>query len=230
MEHRITKPAAIHPDSKADMLEVMPIVNIEDIPPHRRKQLLEITEFTGLETDEWFEEWLAVWLNFEFEDIEQGREVAWYYRKLFKMKQDLESWRHWNLSPLDCKLFEAAKQPHFHYSYLYELELRKIECMRRELTNRGGLDSSDKYWISIAIKLLQLLVDDGNEKKIITKKKLKQMNIRNIKGLVHQQTINEYINETDGYSKYLDGVEIYKRKIERLYYQIRLHKTRTWWI
>ena len=235
MDKRILKPSSIHPECKAEIDNVMPQVQIEDIPSHRRKQLLDITSFTGLETEEWFEEWLAVWLDFEFEDMELGRETAWYYRKLFKMKKKLESWKRENLQPLEIKLLETLQQPHYHYAYLYELELRKIECIRAHLVNCHALGDkygnfSEKYWMEIAIKLLRILVALSDDKNIITKQKLKKMNIRNLKGIVHQESLEEYINEKDRYSKFLKGVEIYKRKVERLYYHIRLNYTQTWWI
>ena len=230
MSKTFVKPESIHPDTKAEMRDVMPKVQIDYIPPHRRKQLLDITRFTGLETEDWFEEWLAVWLNFEFEDIEQGRETAWYYRKLFKMKQNMENWRRFELSSLEVKLHEEANNPHDEYSYLYQLELCKLKCMREELTDRGGLDDSDKYWIGVAIKLLEMLVGEHQRIHGISKKRVKAMNIRNLKELVDKEGIDRYLNEKDGSMKYHYGRRLYVKKIERLYYKIRLYHTQSWWI
>ena len=61
------------------------------------------------------------------------------------------------------------------------------------------------------------------------------MNIRNVRGLVGQDVIDDYISAKEpmksdiGLDKEFYGRKIYVRKMERLYHLIRLYKTRDWW-
>ena len=61
------------------------------------------------------------------------------------------------------------------------------------------------------------------------------MNIRNVRGLVGQDVIDDYISAKEprkngiGLDKEFYGRKIYIRKMERLYHLIRLYRTRDWW-
>ena len=88
-------------------------------------------------------------------------------------------------------------------------------------------------WIDTCIGLLCHLKDDGIS---ITESQIRQMNIRNVDDLVSPKAIDDYLaapwsgNEEDiSLDKVFYGRKIYVRKMERLYYKIRLRKMREWW-
>ena len=70
---------------------------------------------------------------------------------------------------------------------------------------------------------------------IIPYEKIRKMNIRNVRGLVGQDVIDDYISAKEprksgiGLDKEFYGRKIYVRKMERIYHLIRLYKTRDWW-
>ena len=87
-------------------------------------------------------------------------------------------------------------------------------------------------WMEICLNLLEHIQTDGMN---IPYARIKKMNIRNIKGLVSDDTIKDYLEAKEPRKnshhpdKEFYGRKIYVRKMERLYHLIRLYKTRDWW-
>lgn len=70
----------------------------------------------------------------------------------------------------------------------------------------------------------------------ITESQLQHMNIRNVKDIVKPSLLGNYMDVcssvNDRFQKdrrAVYGRDIYIRKMERLYYRIRLHKLREWY-
>ena len=70
----------------------------------------------------------------------------------------------------------------------------------------------------------------------ISQEQIEQMNIRNVGDIVSSSLVDAYKKtpipgeEEDGLlDKFYYGKKIYARKMERLYYRIRLYKLRDWW-
>lgn len=82
------------------------------------------------------------------------------------------------------------------------------------------------FWIDTCISLLEFLKNDDRD---ISDEQVRQMNIRNIEDLVSRQMLMEYIDAEHEEDKLYYGRKLYARKMERLYYHIRLHSLRDWW-
>lgn len=126
----------------------------------------------------------------------------------------------------------AKNDAHWDYGYLFALERQKLICMRMQFSEKySPLDKEQNAklhrWIDLCIYLLQYLIRDGIH--TISEEQVKKMNCRNLKGLLHPSTIEKFLNEKDEDCKYIDGERIYLRKMERLYYQIRLNHLNEWW-
>ena len=225
----------------------MPKVRYEDVPEERREKLKFTHGFKGTESPEWFEEWLAVylktWYGYPQKKLskpmqEEMMHQAYYHRAEFNHIRDFRRWRVDNLDPLIKDLAKMARHdPQYDWQYLYALERQKILCMARYFSHSRMADANGNYgskmWIDICLELLHYIEDNG---KNIPYKKIKQMNIRNVKGLVPQRDIDYYLqapepseNNESGLDKEFYGQIIYVRKMERLYHMIRLFKTRDWW-
>lgn len=90
-----------------------------------------------------------------------------------------------------------------------------------------------EMWLDICLDLLKYIEADDMG---IPYDKIQKMNIRNVKGLVDEDTIKDYLEAPEpdadpeaGLDKEFYGRIIYVRKMERLYHLIRLYKTRDWW-
>ena len=84
-------------------------------------------------------------------------------------------------------------------------------------------------WIDTCISLLKYIKDDDLH---ISRQQIDRMNIRNVGDIVSSALVDAYeeaptpSDEEDGLPY---GKKIYVRKMERLYYRIRLYKMREWW-
>ena len=88
-------------------------------------------------------------------------------------------------------------------------------------------------WIDTCISLLKHIKDDGLH---ISRQQIERMNIRNTGNIVPCSLVDSYEEasmtdeEESGLpDKIYYGKKIYVRKMERLYYRIRLYKLREWW-
>ena len=239
--------------------DVLPKVKYEDIPKERRKKWRShMATFDGIVTnDEEFEEWLAVFLHFNaggcvvsFEDGQSVareftpeesekalRDQAEYHRTEYNYIKAFRKWRVENLDPEIKKLADmAANEPQYDWQGLYALERQKLLCMRTYFSHSRIADENGRFdgiiWLDICLSLLEHIEADGAN---IPYEKIKKMNIRNIRGLVGQDVIDDYVSakEPRGNGIVLDkefyGRKIYIRKMERLYHLIRLYRTRDWW-
>ncbi len=121
--------------------------------------------------------------------------------------------------------------PQYDWQDLYALERQKLLCMGTYFSHSRIADENGHFdgeiWLNICLILLKYIESDGVG---IPYDRIMQMNIRNIKGLVNEDTFKNFIIapkfEDD---KEFYGRKIYVRKMERLYHLIRLYKTRDWW-
>ena len=88
-------------------------------------------------------------------------------------------------------------------------------------------------WIDTCISLLKHIKDDGLH---ISRQQIERMNIQNTGNIVPCSLVDSYEEasmtdeEESGLpDKIYYGKKIYVRKMERLYYRIRLYKLREWW-
>lgn len=88
-------------------------------------------------------------------------------------------------------------------------------------------------WIDTCINLLKYIKDDDLH---ISRQQIERMNTRNVEDIVPSALMDAYeeapapSDEEDGLpDKLYYGKKIYVRKMERLYYRIRLYKMREWW-
>ena len=241
--------------------DVMPKVKYEDIPEERRKKWAgNLATFAGVvSNDDEFEEWLAVWMhriyangNYETyiegvpKEYRESREVfehvlrseLEYHRAEYRHINGFENWRVKNLDPEIKKLADmAANAPQYDWQDLYALERQKLLCMRTYFSHSRIADENGHFdgeiWLDICLSLLEDIEADGMG---IPYDKIKRMNIRNICGLVDEDTIEDYVDAPDPefdpkapLGKDYYGRKIYVRKMERLYHLIRLYKTRDWW-
>ena len=172
-----------------------------------------------------------------------------YYEE--RVKEDVRLYRFWwyhgrylqallkkNMPPFIKKLVKEARNgPLFFGESLYRLELEKLRCMRTYFSysfvaDRDG-DFSFKPWMDICIRLLEYIVEEGYN---ISEEQSLHMNVRNVRDIVDEYLIDDYNraplpSETgaSGPDKTYYGRQIYVRKAERLYYQIRLNRIRDWW-
>ena len=156
----------------------------------------------------------------------------WYHRKHFN------EWKKEHLQSLIDELMEhAAHDPQYDWQYLYALECAKLRCMRAYFSHSLIADEKGNFgfnrWIDTCIGLLEHIKDDGLH---ISRQQIERMNIRNIGDIVPRSLIDAYEEapmpgeeEDDLPDKLYYGKKICVRKMERLYYRIRLYKMRDWW-
>ena len=87
--------------------------------------------------------------------------------------------------------------------------------------------------MDICIRLLEYIVNEGRD---ISDEQSLHVNVRNVDDIVDDNLISFYLDapmpsETKEFeeSKAFYGRQIYVRKMERLYYHIRLNKIHDWW-
>ena len=161
-----------------------------------------------------------------------------YNRFLWYHGRYLQAMREKYLPRLIKKLVETAQNgPLFDGAFLYPLELAKFHCMRAYFSNSFIADENGNFsfkpWIDLCIRLLKHIVKEGRN---ISDRQALHVNVRNVQDIVACDDIDNYLNapmpsekkdwETD---KAWYGRKIYVRKMERLYYKIRLYKMQDWW-
>ena len=240
--------------------DVMPKVKYEDIPEDRReKWSSHLATFDGVvSNDQEFEEWLAVWMHNIYSDGDYEAYIKRLPKKYRDSREDFErmlhgdldyhrseyrhitefrKWRIDNLDPQIKRLAEmAAHAPQYDWQDLYALERQKLLCMRTYFSHSrisdGDGNFAGRMWMDICLNLLEYIESDGMN---IPYARIKKMNIRNVKGLVGNDAIKNYLEAKEPRKnshhpdKEFYGRKIYVRKMERLYHHIRLYKTRDWW-
>lgn len=228
-----------------------PLADVSNLSDNEKKDLLRrgMRIPKELKSDEEFEQWVTLYseLNSSHDDdykltsLEIERIMMatasyergmWYHRKRFN------EWRKKHLQPLIDELVEhAAHDPQYDWQYLYGLEYAKLRCMRAYFSHSIIADKNGNFgfnlWIDICISLLKYLKEDGVN---ISDSQIERMNVRNVDDIIPAYKIEEYKNAlildnehlTFDDKRYI-GREIYVRKMERLYYKIRLYKMRQWW-
>lgn len=229
-----------------------PLADVSNLSDEERKDLIHrgLQRPKELRSDEEFEQWVTLYSELNTyshdddyeptaEDIERERMMtASYQRGLWYHRKRFNEWKKNNLQPLIDELVEhAAHDPQYDWQYLYALEYAKLRCMRAYFSHSLIADEDGNFgfnrWIDICISLLQHLKDDGIS---ISEKQIEQMNVRNVGNIVSQCTIDYYedapIQQDVEYGlpdRLFYGRKIYVRKMERLYYRIRLYNMREWW-
>lgn len=229
-----------------------PLADVSHLSEKEKKDLLKhgMRIPKELQSDEEFEQWVTVFsewntysysnghkpteeeINFEKMVTASYERGLWYHRKRFN------EWKKEHLQPLIDELAEhAAHDPQYDWQFLYELEYAKLRCMRSYFSHSLIADENGNFgfnrWIDICISLLKYIKDDNLH---ISRQQIDRMNIRNVGDIVSSALVDAYEEalmsdeEEDNLpEKLYYGKKIYVRKMERLYYRIRLYKMREWW-
>ena len=206
-----------------------------------------------LDSDEEFEQWITVFVPYNWhitmpeggfdalsaEDKQVVISGAAYQRALWYHAKHFKAWQKEHLQPLVDELVEEARHaPQYTWQSLYSLELGKLRCMRAYFSHSLIADKDGNFgfnrWIDTSIRLLEYLEEDGSN---ITDEQALRVNTRNVGDLVSPGLVKFYEEALipDGQERetFLDkadyGRKIYVRKMERLYYRIRLYNMRAWW-
>lgn len=210
-----------------------------------------------LNSDEEFEQWVAVFAPRNVlegailtdgtvlkpdPDSEETKEdimsCAAYERSLWYHRKRFRAWKEKHLQPLVDDLVDTARNaPQYDWRYLYELEYKKLICMRAYFSHSLIADEDGNYgfnrWIDTCISLLKYIKDDGMA---ISEAQIKKMNVRNLDDIVTPCELDDFLQapvkqkDDEIYpDKVFYGRWLYVRKMERLYYRIRLYKMREWW-
>lgn len=229
-----------------------PLADVSNLSAEERKDLLHrgLQRPKELYSDEEFEQWVTLFSELNAyshgddyepaaEDIERERMMtASYQRGLWYHNKRFYAWKKEYLQPFIDELVEhAAHDPQYDWQYLYDLEYAKLRCMRAYFSHSLVADENGNFgfnhWIDTCIGLLEHIKDDGLH---ISRQQIERMNIRNIGDIVPRSLIDAYEEapmpgeeEDSLLDKLYYGKKIYARKMERLYYRIRLYKMREWW-
>ena len=229
-----------------------PLADVSHLSEKEKKDLLKrrMRIPKELQSDEEFEQWVTVFSEWNTYHCSNGHKsteeersfekmlTASYERGLWYHRKRFSEWKKEYLQPLIDELAEhAAHDPQYDWQYLYALECAKLRCMRAYFSHSLIADENGNFgfnrWIDICISLLQHIKGDGLH---ISRQQIERMNTRNVKDIVPSTLVDAYeeapapSDEEDGRpDKYYYGEKIYVRKMERLYYRIRLYKMREWW-
>ncbi|WP_302458271.1 hypothetical protein [Mediterranea massiliensis] len=229
-----------------------PLANVSHLSEKEKKDLLKhgMRIPKELQSDEEFEQWVTVfseWNTYSYSDGHKPTEeeinfekmvTASYERGLWYHRKRFNEWKKEHLQPLIDELAEhAAHDPQYDWQILYELEYAKLRCMRSYFSHSLIADENGNFgfnrWIDICISLLKYIKDDDLH---ISRQQIDRMNIRNVGDIVSSALVDAYEEalmsdeEEDNLpEKLYYGKKIYVRKMERLYYRIRLYKMREWW-
>ena len=229
-----------------------PLADVSHLSEKEKKDLLKrgMRIPKELQSDEEFEQLVTVfseWNTCTYSEghmpTEEERDfekmlTASYERGLWYHRKHFSEWKKEYLQPLIDELVEhAAHDPQYDWQFIYELEYAKLRCMRAYFSHSLIADENGNFgfnrWIDICICLLQHIKDNGLH---ISRQQIKRMNIRNVGDVVTSSMLNDYIEATmstdekdNPLDKFYYGKKIYVRKMERLYYWIRLYKMREWW-
>lgn len=226
-----------------------PLANVSHLSEKEKKDLLRrgMRIPKELHSDEEFEQWVtlfAEWNKYSYSDGHKPTEeernfermvIASYERGLWYHRKHFNEWKKEHLQPLIDELAEhAAHDPQYDWQYLYALEFAKLRCMRAYFSHSLIADEKENFgfnrWIDTCISLLKYIKDDDLH---ISRQQIDRMNIRNIGDIVSSALVDAYeeaptpSDEENGLPDRLYyGKKIYVRKMERLYYRIRLYKMR----
>lgn len=229
-----------------------PLADVSHLSEKEKKDLLKrgMRIPKELQSDEEFEQWVTVfseWSTFHccngHKSTEEERSfekmlTASYERGLWYHRKRFNEWKKEHLQPLIDELAEhAAHDPQYDWQFLYELEYAKLRCMRAYFSHSLIADENGNFgfnrWIDTCISLLKYIKDDDLH---ISRQQIERMNTRNVEDIVPSALMDAYeeapapSDEEDGLpDKLYYGKKIYVRKMERLYYRIRLYKMREWW-
>ena len=229
-----------------------PLADVSHLSEKEKKDLLKrgMRIPKELHSDEEFEQWVTVfseWNTYSYSDgykptgeerIFEKMVTASYERGLWYHRKHFNEWKKEHLQSLIDELMEhAVHDPQYDWQYLYALECAKLRCMRAYFSHFLIADEKGNFgfnrWIDTCIGLLEHIKDDGLH---ISRQQIERMNIRNIGDIVPRSLIDAYEEapmpgeeEDDLPDKLYDGKKICVRKMERLYYRIRLYKMRDWW-
>lgn len=121
-------------------------------------------------------------------------------------------------------IVEAISSPPFDWSYLSRLERAKLHEMKSyfELTNGTFDHTNDIRWISICIKLLDIIIDEPEDQRYV--------NTHNMWRFIRNTTLAEGVEKDDVEHYYkLYPQDLRWVKAEHLYYEIRKRYTSRWW-
>lgn len=231
-----------------------PLADVSHLSDEEKKKLrirgMHIPKL--LSSDEEFEQWVSVFAPWNWRvDMPEGgvdalnKEDKWtvmaeavYQRSLWYHKKRFNAWKKEHLQPLVDELAEeASNAPQYDWRFLYSLELKKLRCMRAYFSHSLIADKDGNFgfnrWIDTCIRLLEFLERDGGN---ISEEQVMRMNVRNVGDLVSSGMVEYYKiapisvveDENVAWIKRI-GRQIYVRKMERLYYRIRLYNMREWW-
>lgn len=229
-----------------------PLADVSHLSEKEKKDLLRrgMRMPKELHSDEEFEQWVTVfaeWNTYSYSDGHKPAEdermfekmvTAKYERTLWYHRKRFNEWKKEHLQPLIDELVEhAAHDPQYDWQFIYELEYAKLRCMRAYFSHSLIADENGDFgfnrWIDTCISLLKHIKDDGLN---ISRQQIERMNIRNTGNIVPCSLVDSYEEasmtdeEESGLpDKIYYGKKIYVRKMERLYYRIRLYKLREWW-
>lgn len=229
-----------------------PLADVSHLSEKEKKDLLRrgMRRPKELYSDEEFEQWVTVfaeWNTYSYSDGHKPTEeernfekmvTASYERGLWYHRKRFNEWKKEHLQPLIDELMEhAAHDPQYDWQYLYALEYAKLRCMRAYFSHSLIADENGNFgfnrWIDTCISLLKYIQDDDLH---ISRQQIDRMNIKNVGDIVSSALVDAYEEaptpsdeEDDLPDKLYYGKKIYVRKMERLYYRIRLYKMREWW-
>ena len=235
-----------------------PLADVSHLSEEEKKELFKrgMCIPKQLKSDDEFEQWVSLYALREAQDpyafSSEGEQVcldenekehlmvdtASYHRAMWYHKKRFSAWAKEELQPLIDELVEAAKTaPQYDWRFLYELEYYKLRCMRAYFSHSLIVDGNGNFgfnkWIDLCILLLQHIKENGIH---ITENQLQHMNIRNVKDIVRPSLMSNYMDVHSSVSnrfqkdqRAIYERDIYIRKMERLYYKIRLNKLREWW-
>ena len=228
-----------------------PLADVSHLSEKDKKDLLRrgMRIPKELHSDEEFGQWVTVfseWNTYSYSDghnpteeerIFEKMATAKYERTLWYHRKRFNEWKKEHLQLLIDELVEhAAHAPQYDWQFLYELEYAKLRCMRAYFSHSLIADENGNFgfnrWIDTCISLLKYIKDDDLH---ISQEQIEQMNIRNIGDIAPSSLVDAYKEaptpgeEADTLpDKLYYGKKIYVRKMERLYYKIRLYKMREW--
>lgn len=228
-----------------------PLADVSQLSEKEKKDLLRRGMHIPkeLHSDEEFEQWVTLYVEYscdaeneaaltEEERIYDQMLLASYERGVWYHAKHFKAWREKHLQPLVDELTaHAAHDPQYDWQYLYVLEHAKLRCMRAYFSHSLIADEKGNFgfnrWMDTCISLLEQIKDEGLH---ISRRQIERMNIRNVSDIVPPALVDAYEeapapgdDEDDLPDKFYYGKKIYVRKMERLYYRIRLHKMRDWW-
>lgn len=224
-----------------------PLADVSNLSDEEKKDLLNrgMRIPKELHSDEEFEQWATLYSELAPSSDLTGREkkedkmrIASYERGMWYHCKHFNEWKKTHLQPLIDELVDhAAHDPQYDWQFMYALEYAKLRCMREYFSHSIIADKNGNFgfnrWIDICINLLKYMKEDGVN---ISDSQIERMNVRNVGDIISSYKIDEYKNapiSDNEYPTFDDkrciGREIYVRKMERLYYKIRLFKMREWW-